>query len=367
MATRGRNDPCHCGSGKKYKKCHLSVDESERQRTTVPPEILRDLQVDQRFAGPRSKKIEFHGSIFRIFWNQLDIRKPTETFHEYLLHVLKRTFGQPWLDTNKRPNEARHVVMRWLYAWGDLSKQALPADHKPGERIGVAMTGDVKALVVLADDLFRLQLVHRLPHRVLERLRNPEHFQGARYEVAVAAIFARCGFEIEWIDDKGSGKRCEFTARHPATGLTIAVEAKSRHRSGVLNHPGTPVDLGVVRADLDNLFKKALAKAPGDKAFGIFMDLNLPRQQPEGLEKPWMEDMKRVLDSGPPGSAASPSPYNLLVVTNYSWHYDASEPAGGSEFLIVFSPYSQHSFADAATLETLHREIQTYGRVPEDE
>ena len=23
----GRNDPCHCGSGKKYKKCHQSIDE----------------------------------------------------------------------------------------------------------------------------------------------------------------------------------------------------------------------------------------------------------------------------------------------------------------------------------------------------
>ncbi len=23
----GRNDPCHCGSGKKYKNCHLAKDE----------------------------------------------------------------------------------------------------------------------------------------------------------------------------------------------------------------------------------------------------------------------------------------------------------------------------------------------------
>lgn len=23
----GRNDPCWCGSGKKYKKCHLAADE----------------------------------------------------------------------------------------------------------------------------------------------------------------------------------------------------------------------------------------------------------------------------------------------------------------------------------------------------
>jgi hypothetical protein len=24
----GRNDPCHCGSGKKYKACHLAADET---------------------------------------------------------------------------------------------------------------------------------------------------------------------------------------------------------------------------------------------------------------------------------------------------------------------------------------------------
>ena len=24
----GRNDPCHCGSGKKYKNCHLDKDEA---------------------------------------------------------------------------------------------------------------------------------------------------------------------------------------------------------------------------------------------------------------------------------------------------------------------------------------------------
>jgi len=28
----GRNDPCHCGSGKKYKRCHLREDEeAERE------------------------------------------------------------------------------------------------------------------------------------------------------------------------------------------------------------------------------------------------------------------------------------------------------------------------------------------------
>ena len=28
-AALGRNDPCHCGSGKKYKQCHLAADEKK--------------------------------------------------------------------------------------------------------------------------------------------------------------------------------------------------------------------------------------------------------------------------------------------------------------------------------------------------
>src|SRR2546425_3574762 len=33
MIKPGRNDPCHCGSGKKYKKCHLDAD--QRSRDTI--------------------------------------------------------------------------------------------------------------------------------------------------------------------------------------------------------------------------------------------------------------------------------------------------------------------------------------------
>jgi hypothetical protein len=31
MASLGRNDPCHCGSGKKYKNCHLDADEAKER------------------------------------------------------------------------------------------------------------------------------------------------------------------------------------------------------------------------------------------------------------------------------------------------------------------------------------------------
>ena len=33
LKTTGRNDQCPCGSGKKYKKCHLAEDEGTRTAT----------------------------------------------------------------------------------------------------------------------------------------------------------------------------------------------------------------------------------------------------------------------------------------------------------------------------------------------
>lgn len=34
MSKLARNDPCHCGSGKKYKLCHLDADLAEARRAT---------------------------------------------------------------------------------------------------------------------------------------------------------------------------------------------------------------------------------------------------------------------------------------------------------------------------------------------
>lgn len=44
----GRNDPCPCGSGKKYKKCHLDADESAQG---APPERPTVHQMDFRLVG----------------------------------------------------------------------------------------------------------------------------------------------------------------------------------------------------------------------------------------------------------------------------------------------------------------------------
>jgi tetratricopeptide (TPR) repeat protein len=49
MATKiGRNDPCHCGSGKKYKRCCLEDDQqNEREARTAFTEALAAEQADE--------------------------------------------------------------------------------------------------------------------------------------------------------------------------------------------------------------------------------------------------------------------------------------------------------------------------------
>ena len=41
MAKLGRNEPCHCGSGKKYKKCCLSKDDGEARAAHAAAEEER--------------------------------------------------------------------------------------------------------------------------------------------------------------------------------------------------------------------------------------------------------------------------------------------------------------------------------------
>jgi len=42
MAKPGRNDPCHCGSGNKYKKCCLAKDEAAERDSLVEAKAGRD-------------------------------------------------------------------------------------------------------------------------------------------------------------------------------------------------------------------------------------------------------------------------------------------------------------------------------------
>ena len=66
----GRNDPCPCGSGKKYKKCCLNKDEARKSEKTsaTPKEIeLRDRLLS--FSGKERYKKDFEKA-YHLFWRR---------------------------------------------------------------------------------------------------------------------------------------------------------------------------------------------------------------------------------------------------------------------------------------------------------
>lgn len=58
--TLGRNEPCHCGSGKKYKKCHLEKDEvanrKEREKAALNAAKVAAAEADKEGAKPTDKR-----------------------------------------------------------------------------------------------------------------------------------------------------------------------------------------------------------------------------------------------------------------------------------------------------------------------
>lgn len=59
----GRNDPCHCGSGEKYKRCHLPKDQAARSEELAAQAAAREaaaaeLAAEELAEGAESKAVE---------------------------------------------------------------------------------------------------------------------------------------------------------------------------------------------------------------------------------------------------------------------------------------------------------------------
>ncbi len=205
-------------------------------------------------------------------------------------------------------------------------------------------------------DLFVILHKKVLPEDLLERLRDHKKFQGARYELAVAAIFLRAGFDIEWIDkNKQIGKSCEFVAVHKSTGIRVGVEAKSRKRKGTIHEaPGEHSKQGIA-----NLLKDAEKKrTPGNIPLVIFIDINLPYK----LEPIFQKQMLREVFGATETQPGHKENYAWLVVTNFAFHYDEKifVPENITVFPLV-NPWLNPILRDALQLS-----IKRYCLIPEE-
>jgi hypothetical protein len=195
-------------------------------------------------------------------------------------------------------------------------------------------------------------LFHKLPEPLIERLKDFHGFQGARYEVLIGAVFARAGFDIEWIDDdKASVKHPEFIATHRKSGKRVGVEAKSRKRSGAVNYIGGEVKPEThLKGDVFDLYDKAIQQSPeGGVPFLIFIDANVPDSLPKGLPSytyipiettPWMVEIRdRLVSIWNEGT--DPSAESGVMITNFAFYYgdnDSPSPTGMGAFFPSFKP-----------------------------
>jgi hypothetical protein len=263
--------------------------------------------------------------------------------------------------------------VRWRAAVEELLHR--PGDANDDLSTGHTLTGPTKAYLCFGYDLYWLQLVHRLPASLVDRLRDFHKFQGARYEILVASVFTRAGFEIEWIDDtKASERHPEFIATHKRTGKKVGVEAKSRRRPGPVNFPGTATPETHRKSDIFALYDEAVQQAPEDQIpFLIFIDSNNYDGPPKGLPSysdipidtfPWMKDIRdRLLEIW--NAATGPTPESAVLITNFAFYYgdnDSPSPAGMGAFFP--SPKPRVPILGDPMMDDLRYCFQTYDTVP---
>lgn len=181
------------------------------------------------------------------------------------------------------------------------------------------------ARAALAYDLYIPEHHDLLRPGIVKRLKDINQFQGARYEAYVTASFIRAGFEIELENETDrSISHCEFTATH-RTGAKYSVEAKSRHRQGILGREGVAPSFDAIDADVSTLLVKALRKHSPHQRIA-FIDVNVPPHEEPVLRSNWSRQvagqLQRLEETVKSGDALPPA---FLFFTNHGYHYVSAE------------------------------------------
>jgi hypothetical protein len=384
-----RNDPCPCGSGKKYKKCHLPEDTERESRALaiaratergkareLPPEVLAEWKRRSQADKERRERqgdvrqvihADFQDHKFVAVGGTLHWSRKWKTFIDFLQDYIKKVMTANWGDAElaKVPDE-QHIVIRWYQQYCEFQKK--PVANEEGIKEGVP-DGPSLAYLTLAYDLYVLADHALLQEKLVARLRHRDQFQGARYELAVAATMIRAGFALEHEDEANSTtKHPEFVAIDKASGERIAVEAKSRHRTGILGRAGNPVDRENFRLGINDLLKRAIAKR-GTLPFLVFIDANMPPEVAIEDQKTWLAEFAQALSRVGHGynefGVFEGAPFSGLVLTNWAEHYgEGGQPYPQSIGMISWPWNPVVPFGSNAILTRVETAVKQYGNIP---
>lgn len=358
------------GEDAKFNGGDVLIILEERPAKTEGQSIAKTiLQMSQQLQSPRLTsrpqiQAVLGGQKIRAVRNSIYFRPEEETFYDFQINLLLWTLGKPWFDAEMaKPLEQRHIILRWRHERNELLKAHQKPGDDPKQPVKAPLTGSVKALQVLADDIYQLEHAFKTPRRIIDRLRDPRQFQGARYEITIASILARCGFDIDFIDDD-TKRNPEFIAQRNAE--RIALEAKSRHRPGVLEQRGPMAQGDPAPAKIKEHYENALQQSPGGMPFMVFIDVNLsltPAVPPN--EKTWVKEAMKCFDDGRQEGKET-DPDTGLILTNFGWHYYQDRGTTPGEFITVRSANPQFPIQEE-TWQLLDRALSEYGLIVDEE
>ena len=329
----GRNQPCLCGSGRKFKKCCGRIvaggsTAPQRRQFLERHQAAEHIRQGQQGLGRPIIALKSHGHQLVAVRNTLHWSPTWKTFPDFLADYIKRVIGADWGNAEiAKPFEQRHTLMQWYDTFCRYQQATIP---KPGEITEAPINGVVACYLGLAYSLYLLDHNVELQDRLVRRLKDPANFQGAYYELMVANILVRAGFTLTLQDETdGASKHCEFAAISKRTGKRYWVEAKMRSVSGLFGK--TDADGGNDRNPLSRMIphlNQALAKPAADERL-IFIDINGEPDVAERGKPAWIEPAAKRLEQYeakelPVGTQA------YVFVTNMSYHRSLHGPPAGN-------------------------------------
>jgi hypothetical protein len=246
----------------------------------MPPEMQEHirLQLAQHQAKEKQRQqqqglgkpiisMDFNGTRVVAVGNTVHYSPKWKTVFDFLSDYLRTKLGPEWGSAEiAKPLAERHPVLVWYDHLCRLQQSTIKVQ---GQVHGSPMTGAAAAWFYLAYDLYCLEHNAKLQEKLLARLRNPDLFPGARYEVYVAGTLSRAGFELEFEnEDDRRSTHVEFTATCVRSGNKYSVEAKQRN-------VGTETTNSSQRFRLGRLLQKALRKAANHPRI-VFLGIDVP-------------------------------------------------------------------------------------------
>lgn len=370
----GRNDPCPCGSGYKYKKCCLLAIKTPVVQP-IPAAIQDKIKKYEQGEEVREKlygkvrpiiHTNFKGFKIVAVGNQVNWAKEEDikTFPDFLMHYMGTALGADWGNAEiRKPLEERHQILKW---YDEVCRFQQRQDARKDGLYEAVPNGAFAAYLSLAYDLYILRHHNKIQENVIQRLKHPDQFQGARYELFSAATCIRAGFEIEYEDEGDESKKHpEFVITHLKTGQKISIEAKSRHRRGVLDYPGQPETSENIKLGIVHLVNRAVQKITTHPFF-VFVDINLPASLAERIMAPPFDDVLKEIEHVAKAEDGS-LPYNLILITNHPHHYggeDENDP--GKRQMSVVSTKPKISLPNQQYISDIMEAASQYGRIPNE-